>query len=607
MKINTHSKKYISFALKKHSAILKHLPIKTQFILCMILLLLCMILLCTYTNRSIYKKYLSDTNLYATSNIDEFEKSIASIESNITNLCMQFQYNNTFLDIFIKDSYQQLTTANHDKMMENITSSIMVNPYIADISLANSFFHWSNIYTNEELNNMYAQMKGKDDIYCFGLSNGSLYNAPSNPHLTFGYNFSYRAKNIGCIFLSVDISDAFFLPYKDTCYILHDPSRSAIAPVNCTNDIAIPIIMEIWGDQTFISSNMQNTSQDMNYIRTTTDFWIQTTFIRSLGCYMTGAVNLQELNRQLRQNIIQLFILITLCVLFLMLFWLLITRSFINPFQELSETIIHIRKEKIRKIKTPLHIDGCKEIMDTSREFENMVNSIHDLNQEIMAKSHALYEAEIQRKISELSYLRSQINPHFIYNSLEIIRASATKHNISEISDTALAIGKILRYSVKGEEFVSLQKELDVTNSYLKIQHARFYQKFDFLINAPAEQEKLLVMKMLLQPIVENAVFHGIEPKEEHSVIVISACLIGSNLSIGIRDNGTGIPPGQLQSLKLQLDNDIFDSENHIGLINVHARLRLQYGKPYGVTVESTVGDGTVVTLLMPATYKSNP
>lgn len=592
-------------AFGKGFASLKHMSIKTQFLISMAFLLLFMILLCVYTNRSIYKTYMSNTDLYTTGNINEFEEHIESIQSNITNLCMQFQYNNTFLEIFSANSYRQLTSADYDRMMESITSSIMVNPYITDISLVNGLLHWSGIFKEDELSDMYQQMQQKNGIYCFGLTNGSVYNASAKPYLTFGYNITNRTRTIGSVFISVDISNALFIPSKDTYYILHDPTYRVSAPINCSGSISDPIITQVWEKQKE-PLLPEPGGKNSRFTITTSEFWIQTAFIPSLNCYMTGAVDLDELNHQMRQNIAQILVIVFLCILFLLLFWLLITRSFINPFRKLSETIIYIRKEKIRKIKTPLQIDGCREIVDTSREFEDMINSIHDLNTEIMEKSHALYEAEIQRRISELTYLRSQINPHFIYNSLELIRASATENNMTEISDTALAIGKILRYSVKGDEFVTLRNELDITSSYLKIQHARFHQRFDYIINAPVEQEQLYVMKMLLQPIVENSVFHGIEPKQGHSVIIISAALSGNDLSICIRDNGIGIPPDSLLSLKKALDSTVYDTSRHIGLINVHARIRLQYGPPYGVTVDSTEDDGTVVTLLMPAVFENH-
>lgn len=605
MKSEKLIKNSILSVFRKGCAALKHLSIKTQFLISMAFLLIFMSFLCVFTNRSIYKTYMANTDMYTTGSISEFEEHIASIQTSITNLCMQFQYNNTFADIFEADSYRQLTTSDYEEMLESITSSIMVNSYITDISLVNDLLHWSDIYKEEELADMYLQMQDKNGVYCFGLTSSSLYNASVKPYLTFGYNINYRTRTIGSIFISVDVSNAFFTPSKDTFYILHDPACGIIAPINCTNSSSDSIISQVWEKQPDSLRSRQDVGKNSRFTITTSKFWIQTAFLPSLNCYMTGAVALEELNYQMRQNIARILVIVFLCILFLLLFWLLITRSFINPFRKLSETIIYIRKEKIRKIKAPLAIDGCREIVDTSREFEDMINSIHDLNTEIMEKSHALYEAEIQRKISELSYLRSQINPHFIYNSLELIRASATEHNMTEISDTALAIGKILRYSVKGEDFVTLQNELDITSSYLKIQHARFHQRFDFIINAPVEQERLYVMKMLLQPIVENSVFHGIETKQGHSIIIISASLTGKDLSICIRDNGIGIPAARLLSIKKALESTIYDTNQHIGLINVHARIRLQYGAPYGVTVDSTEGDGTVVTLLMPAVYEN--
>lgn len=275
-------------------------------------------------------------------------------------------------------------------------------------------------------------------------------------------------------------------------------------------------------------------------------------------------------------------------------------QNYIVPIRNFNFIIRDIETKHQRTVKRPLNLQGCEEIRQIGDSFTSLLSSINEMSLQIVSNASALYEMELQQKTAELNHLRSQINPHFIYNTLELIRGIATDYSTPKIGEITVSMGKILRYSIKGEPVVPLQQEIDITLSYLRIQQARFPNRFTILTNFSPATTQVPVIKMLLQPIVENALFHGLEPKEGNGTIFLNSVLDGDKLKITIRDNGVGIPEKKLAEIQDSLVSPIYDTTRNIGLVNTNARIRLHYGSEYGISLESMENDGTCVTILMP-------
>ncbi|MFC5648568.1 sensor histidine kinase [Paenibacillus solisilvae] len=207
-------------------------------------------------------------------------------------------------------------------------------------------------------------------------------------------------------------------------------------------------------------------------------------------------------------------------------------------------------------------------------------------------------------------YLKSQINPHFLYNTLETIKGIAYARGVGEIREMTDALGRIFRYSIKGGDKVAVRDETEIVQAYIRIQKVRFGDRFTVREQYSAGCEHYRVIKMILQPLVENAVFHGIEP-----------CLYPAELTVGCReerggrelllwvaDNGVGMDPDRLEQIRLSLSRygrePSSDSapKQYIGLLNVHNRIRIAYGPEFGIAeVESAPGMGTRVSIRLPA------
>ena len=327
---------------------------------------------------------------------------------------------------------------------------------------------------------------------------------------------------------------------------------------------------------------------------------IQTTSLPQIDSVLLSAVDRRTSQMSLDSvyAVSGAFLAVFCVLLFLggaLLYW-----SVVSPLNKFSGAIAFVREKKLRKLEKPLDLDGCTEIRTLGEDFSNLLVSINCLTGEILQQANALYEAEVLQKTAELNVLRSQINPHFLYNTLELIRAAALRKDTEQVSLITSAIGKIYRYNSKGEPFVPLSQEIDIIKAYVNIQQARFQNRITTLYSVSKEAAGVPIFKMLLQPLVENAFVHGLEPKPESGMLYIGAKAEDGLLCVSIRDNGVGIPPEKLEEIERQLAAKSADTSSHLGLANINARLKLQYGEKYGLSVSSSFGDGTCVTIRQP-------
>lgn len=222
------------------------------------------------------------------------------------------------------------------------------------------------------------------------------------------------------------------------------------------------------------------------------------------------------------------------------------------------------------------------------------------------------YTAQLLQKQAELDSLQSQINPHFLYNTLESIRGQAIEDGSFQTAEMIEVLSKLFRYTISQHgDLFSLDQELRSLDNYLRIQQYRFDNRFHVLKAYDEHNMKLLsykIPKLSLQPIVENALYHGLENLTKHGVIEIGITTSQSRLIIYIEDNGIGMSPEAVHAMNEKLRSYTYKAETRstgtkhsgIAVTNVNARLKLLYGQEYGITLFSTQGMGTRVELTMP-------
>ncbi len=236
--------------------------------------------------------------------------------------------------------------------------------------------------------------------------------------------------------------------------------------------------------------------------------------------------------------------------------------------------------------------------------------SLGSLLAQLKASTDRELATKVMRKQAEIEALQSQINPHFLYNTLEAIRGQALVEGVDEIADMTEALSAFFRYSVSQRgSIVTLDDEFKSVDNYFAIQQYRFGDKFNLvkLLDDDADLLKYRLPKLTLQPIVENAIYHGLEARIGKGSITIRVTVTNQRLVINVVDNGIGIEKSRLDEINGQLSQGFeYSPENQavasrgIAMVNVHQRIQLNFGDSYGLWVYSTPGLGTDVEIGLP-------
>ncbi|OCT11813.1 hypothetical protein A8709_28505 [Paenibacillus pectinilyticus] len=244
---------------------------------------------------------------------------------------------------------------------------------------------------------------------------------------------------------------------------------------------------------------------------------------------------------------------------------------------------------------------GRDEIGSLSRHFNNMIKRLNELITENYQSKIREKELMFLEKEAQLHALQQQINPHFLYNTLESIKWMAFRQGAEEIVEMTTALGQFFRVSIsKKSGLIPMTDELDHLEQYLRIQKIRAKNRFHIIWNVSEELQYSLTVKLILQPIVENAIVHGLDPMEADGLLMIKGYIEGSHMHIEILDNGMGMSEEQLQRLRSTEEDQRESNHTGIGLINVFQRLNLYFGEHYSWDIDSKAGKGTLVRLHLP-------
>ena len=286
-------------------------------------------------------------------------------------------------------------------------------------------------------------------------------------------------------------------------------------------------------------------------------------------------------------------ILSTMSLLSAILFDHFFVRRLVRSINSAVNGMKRVKQGIFMPITTPLLADDESDLLIDG--FNRMSTQIHELIEQVQTEQGRKKEAEMQA-------LMAQINPHFIYNSLESINSMAVLQGNKDISKMVISLGKLLRISIsQNQELIPLQMEFEHVRHYMDIQKFRFEDKFSYLINIPETLKTYMTQKLIVQPIVENALYHAIEQMEEPGIIEIEAHENGSDIIIIVKDNGPGFDLAKMMSL---WDNEVSIqkkySDSGVGLKNVHERLNIRFGNPYGILVCSSPGFGSTICIRIP-------
>ncbi|MCR8632156.1 sensor histidine kinase [Paenibacillus radicis (ex Xue et al. 2023)] len=299
------------------------------------------------------------------------------------------------------------------------------------------------------------------------------------------------------------------------------------------------------------------------------------------------------------------FMIIAVCIISTVPF---LSGAFMKPIVHLRQVMGSVERGDLTVRAS--YISGQDEFQYLNRSFNNMIDRINDLLETVSTLKLKEVSLQLREKEALVKALRNQINPHFLYNSLDIIKSMAYLEDMPEIVKMARSLADFYRYTAQDTNgIVKLEEELSQLKDYLSIIHIRFPGTFRSKFSVNEKFMNCLIPKLIIQPIVENAVKYAIEPKEGQGTIIINAFDDRSDLVIEIADNGPGIENNRLIEIEKSLSQ--FNEGSHfvngiqqsLGIANVHARIVLMHGTDYGLRLDSFEGRGTVVSIRLPLNF----
>lgn len=308
----------------------------------------------------------------------------------------------------------------------------------------------------------------------------------------------------------------------------------------------------------------------------------------------------QKLDTQTRQVIALCIVIASYLIAFLLASFSSFGKRITKPIEELCEYTMKLADGNL-EVSAPK--SNIREIKVLGEQYDQMVIRIGELIR------HIKEEQELKRK-TELKLLQAQINPHFLYNTLDTIVWLAEGKQHQEVVEMITALSSFLRIGLNnGRDFITIKEEAEHIKSYLLIQHFRYEDIMDYEIDFEERIRDYSILKLTLQPIVENALYHGIKNCRKKGFLRISGWQENEDILLKVEDNGIGMKPDEVKKMEHQIAGGSkadFHVGEGFGIANVAERIRLNFGEAYGLTIESEYGVGTAVTVRIPAVRWGN-
>lgn len=308
------------------------------------------------------------------------------------------------------------------------------------------------------------------------------------------------------------------------------------------------------------------------------------------GWTVVDCTNVKELLSKSRQAQSVYVLTAIILVIVALLFSRFMARSITLPIQKLRDSMKKVQEGDFSV--SDVVVDSKNEIGSLTKSFDVMTHRIHELMEQ------NVHEQEEKRK-SELKALQSQINPHFLYNTLDSIIWMAEGKKNEEVVLMTASLARLLRQSISNEDEVGpIANEVEYARGYLTIQKMRYKDKLEFQIEVDSSILYIPLIKLVLQPIIENAIYHGLKYKESKGLLIVKGFMKDGNAVLQVIDDGVGMDEETLAHIYDK--HKVNYHSNGVGVYNVQKRLKLYYGEDYGITYTSELGKGTTATITIP-------
>lgn len=403
---------------------------------------------------------------------------------------------------------------------------------------------------------------------------------------------SFQRREVGFIKLDIDTSQIFkpvTNPSEDANFygvIVLDEEKNIIYSSNYSDKGYNDILSELSFEH--IQKDKMNYYKDMMVLSDTIeDYGLNFIFLFDKGQF-------GEKKLEIFQAIIPMLLIVIATIVITAYFF---TRSL----SKRAATLVNkIKVASTGDLKIDQEIDGNDEITILDKQFNHMVFRLDDL-------IRRNYIQRLENRETELRNLQLQINPHFLYNTLETISSIAAMKHAFNICELCEKLGNVFRYSLGKNmgEYVTVSQEIEHIQNYIFIQKTRFVNKFDIFYSIEPSVKDIRILRFILQPIVENAIVHGLRKKVGNGILEISIVQEGNRVIIRVEDDGVGMAASSVDELVQYINSDVNhnqseDNKHGIGIRNVNQRIKLSCGEEYGITIESFLQKGTSFIITLP-------
>jgi two-component system sensor histidine kinase YesM len=578
---------------------LKKLPIITQLSLLLSLIVLVMMLVLTSNYVRSVEVVKKDNSDYLKGIISQLNQSIASNSDDLKKIIETVTYNGQTVQKFltVSDPVGQFNI--YSQLKAYLSDMMGVKAGILDIALIGNNGSYFNLRADtKQLASISREIPEKVMNYYIGLREVTIVNTPL-PVLVAGApiysttDFSKADNKLGTVLVLFDVRALLGNGVSEQLFngaTVYMSDRAG--NVFFTNDETVRL-----GDPI---PNENFTTQSDRYL-------FHREAIADFDGEIIIAMPKQALLKGLNDIRRQQLIIVGVALLLLILPLLFVVNNILQPLKKLMRLMSEVRLGQKEHLRKRIQVEGYAEMIIMAGRFNDMMAEIDELTDHLVESKKKLYETELIKRRAELSYLQSQINPHFLYNTLESIKGLAADEGSTQIFELTKSLALFFRFSIKGPDMVSLERELNIVKNYVYIHQIRFGDRLQVEYDIEEGCLDCTIPKMILQPIVENAINHGIEPMQQHSgLLVIRGHTEGSELYLSVEDNGQGMLSERLEEITRALEAQAADREQErsadsgIGLLNVHDRVRIKFGAEYGIRISSKQGDGTTVSLRLP-------
>ena len=314
------------------------------------------------------------------------------------------------------------------------------------------------------------------------------------------------------------------------------------------------------------------------------------------GWRTVGVFSMDEVMSSVNTIVYILFTCVIISLVLVVIVSFKFSRTLTNPIFKLKRLM---KQAESGDLTVRFNFQHNDEIGELGQSFNHMIARIDQLIQMV-------YVEQENKRTAEMKSLQEQIKPHFLYNTLDTISWMARDYDAEDIVRLVDALTNMFRIGLShGKDIITVKEEITHVSNYLYIQKIRYKDKLNYVIHVDESLYAIEVPKLILQPLVENAIYHGVKAKRGGGTITITGVPEGENLVFTVQDDGAGMPQEKVEELNRRMsERSVLDEKKSFGLFYIRERIQLCYGKGYGVHVESTLGEGTRVTITLPLYQK---